>query len=1023
MNNQFASPIKVSVIIPAHNAAETITETLESLLAQTHHAWEAIVIDDGSLDETKAIATGFAEREHRIRVLFQAQGGVCAARNAGIAIARFDWLLFLDADDWLAPAYLEKMTTRLISDSRLDGVYCIAARISPEGKLYEEFLLPSGDLFHALARYAAFPIHTCVVRRSLVEAAGGFDTSLLACEDWDLWQRIVRTGARFDAVREVLAFYRMKPGSASVNAFQMFRDGLRVLKQGHSPDARVKNPHPAYANGLPSDHLQNQIFYFLSWCAGLLISYDNDARVLLDSVREYRYPELNPHGVAQNIYRATILPTGLTLSAWGKYWQKVEIRIREFLLALELQAQASGLAYRARTALERMIVEHPSASRPLTVGATHAIRIEVTEIIPDIFLSAKVERLYCTVEFDGSGMGTIELPVCDGLVPRSVLSDAIAAEFAWPILGRFFGRTIYPHLRIKRERTGFSIWREALRLTRTLCEDEHVIRQKMHEQIGWTVFLQEIWGQQNQPLDSFYTVGGKVSLKKNDWKLSFLKYYRRFFKTGSASWRAFNKGWMILDVSDKFHDMKVEGQEIHVVLTVGGVVLGTVNIPVKKNIIRTRELRAALTKASGFELCRASVREGLLGKSLADNMASLRDRLSAVKKSSVPHKEYDSLLRTCRDVAFVPGTDFTLDRVLSAGNYGVLFGRHLYGEIGTSASRRATLPSTVIPELIDASSTAGEPVIQALAPEGSSKRVLYVPELFWSPTRNMQISSPESRESETFQAKPSAFNSHDTDTTQALRRCSPPHYSGNKQNITTHQLPIIRYHRVAPDGLPSAVRYRVTPDAFAEQIRYLHDNGYYSIRLKDWHTAMEKKRPLPGKAVMITFDDGYFDFLTYAWPILRRYGFHATVFLVADYVGRSDSWDNVYGEEIPLLGWSEIRQLRDMGVEFGSHSASHPYLTALSPEKIVREGARSRAILGRELGITIRAFAYPYGDADHVVQHLIGACGYVYGLSAKQDLSKFQDPLLALPRIEITGSDKLQDFIEKLNVRPTQVVS
>jgi peptidoglycan/xylan/chitin deacetylase (PgdA/CDA1 family) len=102
-------------------------------------------------------------------------------------------------------------------------------------------------------------------------------------------------------------------------------------------------------------------------------------------------------------------------------------------------------------------------------------------------------------------------------------------------------------------------------------------------------------------------------------------------------------------------------------------------------------------------------------------------------------------------------------------------------------------------------------------------------------------------------------------------------------------------------------------------------------------------------------------------------------------------------------------------VEFGSHSVSHPHLTALSPQRIVHEGAHSRAILERELGVSCRAFAYPYGDVDPVVQHLIGACGYTFGLSCRPGSSGFQDTLLALPRIEVTGSDSLPEFTAKLN--------
>jgi peptidoglycan/xylan/chitin deacetylase (PgdA/CDA1 family) len=222
------------------------------------------------------------------------------------------------------------------------------------------------------------------------------------------------------------------------------------------------------------------------------------------------------------------------------------------------------------------------------------------------------------------------------------------------------------------------------------------------------------------------------------------------------------------------------------------------------------------------------------------------------------------------------------------------------------------------------------------------------------------------------------------------------------------------YHRVTPDRSAKLARWQVTPAIFEEQLKYLRDAGYYSIAWEDWQKAAFAKRPLPGRAIMITFDDGYHDFYLYAWPLLKKYGFRATVFLIAEKVGQSNSWDKDYNEELSLMGWKEIHHLVAEGVEFGSHSATHKPLTALTPAEIVCEAARSRAILERNLGVPVRTFAYPYGDTDAVVQHLIGACGYTFGLTCKPGASKLGDGLLALPRIEVMGSDSLQNFISKV---------
>jgi peptidoglycan/xylan/chitin deacetylase (PgdA/CDA1 family) len=222
------------------------------------------------------------------------------------------------------------------------------------------------------------------------------------------------------------------------------------------------------------------------------------------------------------------------------------------------------------------------------------------------------------------------------------------------------------------------------------------------------------------------------------------------------------------------------------------------------------------------------------------------------------------------------------------------------------------------------------------------------------------------------------------------------------------------YHRVAAAPPGPAARYCVTPEAFEAQLAYLRDSGFHGVDLDEWVAALQARRPLRGRAVAFTFDDGYRDFGTVAWPLLRRYGFGATVFLVADLVGGTNRWDAGFGDDVPLLDWAEVERLHAEGVRFGSHSASHPWLTALSPAEVVREAAASRLTIERRLRSPVTAFAYPYGDADRVVAHLVGACGYLIGVTCQSHRSGPGDLPLALPRIEIDGLDRIEDFALKL---------
>jgi peptidoglycan/xylan/chitin deacetylase (PgdA/CDA1 family) len=216
----------------------------------------------------------------------------------------------------------------------------------------------------------------------------------------------------------------------------------------------------------------------------------------------------------------------------------------------------------------------------------------------------------------------------------------------------------------------------------------------------------------------------------------------------------------------------------------------------------------------------------------------------------------------------------------------------------------------------------------------------------------------------------------------------------------THRLPILRYHRVAPGNPESPAGEWISPLIFAEQMAHLHQAGYQTVTLEQWLDAMRRHQPLPGRAVIITFDDGYRHFSEHAWPVLREYGFGAYVYLVTDLIGQESAWN-------------EIVQLREEGVQFGSHTATHPHLEALPPAQVVRELSRSRAALFRRTG-PVTSIAYPSGSEDLCVQHLAGACGYVFGLTCCEGLRGFTDSPLALPRIEVKGQDTLAEFITKL---------
>jgi glycosyltransferase involved in cell wall biosynthesis len=127
----------VSVVTAARDAEATVARALESLLAQTFRDWEAIVVDDGSSDGTAAVASEFLERDSRIRVLRRRPAGVSDARNAGVEAAKGRWLLFLDADDWLLPEALQRLTEVAAADPAAGVVHGGWVRFNNDGDVVD----------------------------------------------------------------------------------------------------------------------------------------------------------------------------------------------------------------------------------------------------------------------------------------------------------------------------------------------------------------------------------------------------------------------------------------------------------------------------------------------------------------------------------------------------------------------------------------------------------------------------------------------------------------------------------------------------------------------------------------------------------------------------------------------------------------------------------------------------------------------------------------------------------------------
>jgi peptidoglycan/xylan/chitin deacetylase (PgdA/CDA1 family) len=212
--------------------------------------------------------------------------------------------------------------------------------------------------------------------------------------------------------------------------------------------------------------------------------------------------------------------------------------------------------------------------------------------------------------------------------------------------------------------------------------------------------------------------------------------------------------------------------------------------------------------------------------------------------------------------------------------------------------------------------------------------------------------------------------------------------------------PILMYHHIGP-AADSA--WWVPPDVFERHLRSLREQGYTSIQPADLVAQRRWGQPLPRRPVIITFDDGYLDSLTAAEPLLVKYGFHGTVFLVTDCVGDSSDQRKQF-EGADCLTWPEVRAMRARGVlTFGGHAHSHRNLVVANDP--FSEARECYLQIKKQAGFKPDAFCYPHGEYNDRVLEAVRRAGWQTAMVCKDEVARTGPALdlLALPRVSVMG--------------------
>jgi peptidoglycan/xylan/chitin deacetylase (PgdA/CDA1 family) len=214
-------------------------------------------------------------------------------------------------------------------------------------------------------------------------------------------------------------------------------------------------------------------------------------------------------------------------------------------------------------------------------------------------------------------------------------------------------------------------------------------------------------------------------------------------------------------------------------------------------------------------------------------------------------------------------------------------------------------------------------------------------------------------------------------------------------------IPVLMYHSISYEKGNTA---RVTKENFIKQMNYLKDNNYVTLTLDEAYNFLANDIPMPEKSLVLTFDDGYLDNYVDAFPILKEFGFKATIFVITGTVDKNPSY-------------MKLEQLKEMlahGIDIQSHTTLHENLKDLSYEKQVKTLKESKAFLEKSLNKEVDYFAYPYGAYAKETLNALKEAGYTMAFTTDGRWSDKGDGILTLDRVFISGAATLEVFIDRI---------
>ena len=855
------------------------------------------------------------------------------------------------------------------------------------------------DAMGLCAKRPPMSIHAVIVRKEMVVNVGGFDPGLATNEDWDLWLRCARIGAKFAVVPRKLAFYWWTPGSLTMSASQMTRDFQTVLSRARRPDPRLAGG----GSVAPFNNSGESLCVAGLWNALSSIARGGRAEDVLEAIMEPFYVPWNLADAGGAMVDGIAVGAGRSVREVIHSLSEIAPEIADLFDRLGRREHDPRLSYTLWKALEREAIRAGRFGGRMELRHTVAVKLGLRAMT-------------------------------SGVTSRSDIDSAV---FKFPLLrpvrhfmfegplwnGRMTGREVRA---LFREHLLNLLWRLA---------------QRFQDQLEPP--LQAAWGAAAAVYRKLKQIARRIVVRSDAASASPTRE-RAAAPSSQASTSAPEGARMVLvsayaDVAAAIPPPSREsGQGAPTPYGVRSDLRGAwdaffrsrpdpwdYDSPYEQTKYeRTLDLISEGPVGRALELACAEGRFTLRLAQRCDHVCALDVSEAAVERAKERCSAYSNVtyvvgdffdepiegqwdLIVCSEVLYYVSDSNLLyplaKRLRDALNPGGrLLLAHAY-ELSDEPARTG----------MDWEVAFGAKVIEktfarvsGLRHVKSRRTPLYQIDLFErsemsdsAQVEDLPLGTP---------LEPSVARSvvwNGAILTRAQARSS-----------LAFRIPVLMYHRVSDEGPPELAQYRVSPRQLEHQLRFLRRRGYRSITpdLWEWHVA--RGRPITGRPVILTFDDAYADFVEAAWPIVQRNGFSAHVFAPVDKIGGRADWDAGLADPAPLMSWEHVKQLRGE-VSFGSHLTTHVRADSLDSEALLYEAARSKAMLERVTGCEVITVAPPYGAADQRVRQVLKIAGFTRVFSSGGGAAPVFGRPLSTPRVWVRGDDDIWSFADKLGRR------